>query len=47
MPGNNEHYNFKAAFADKTVPGNGEVVLDPIYLLESNYNEDSSSEGRN
>ena len=53
MPGNNEHYNFKAAFADKTVPaksatGNdGEVVLDPIYLLESNYNDDSSTEGRN
>lgn len=53
MTGNNEHYNFKAAFADKTVPaksatGNdGEVVLDPIYLLESNYNDDSSTEGRN
>ena len=47
MPGNNEHYNFKATFADKTVPGNGEVVLDPIYLLESNYNDDSSTEGRN
>lgn len=52
MTGNNEHYNFKATFADKTVPaksatGNGEVVLDPIYLLESNYNDDSSTEGRN
>lgn len=47
MPGNNEHYNFKAAFADKTVPGNGEVVLDPIYLLESNYNDDPSTTGRN
>ncbi len=53
MPGNNEHYNFKATFADKTVPAksatgsNGEVVLDPIYLLESNYNDDSSTEGRN
>lgn len=52
MIGNNEHYNFKATFADKTVPaksatGNGEVVLDPIYLLESNYNDDSSTEGRN
>lgn len=47
MPGNNEHYNFKAAFADKTVPGNGEVVLDPIYLLESNYNDDPSTVGRN
>lgn len=53
MTGNNEHYNFKATFADKAVPaksatGNdGEVVLDPIYLLESNYNDDSSTEGRN
>ncbi|MBQ7790741.1 MAG: hypothetical protein IJ377_00425 [Rikenellaceae bacterium] len=52
MIGNNEHYNFKATFADKTVPaksatGNGEVELDPIYLLESNYNDDSSTEGRN
>ncbi len=52
MPGNNEHYNFKAAFTDKTVPaksatGNGEVVLDPIYLLESNYNDDPSTTGRN
>ena len=52
MPGNNEHYNFKATFADKTVPaksatGNGEVVLDPIYLLESNYNDDPSTTGRN
>lgn len=52
MTGNNEHYNFKAAFTDKTVPAksatdNGEVVLDPIYLLESNYNDDSSTEGRN
>ncbi len=52
MIGNNEHYNFKATFADKTVPaksatGNGKVELDPIYLLESNYNDDSSTEGRN
>lgn len=53
MIGNNEHYNFKATFADKTVPaksatGNdGEVVLDPIYLLESNYNDDPSTTGRN
>lgn len=47
MMGNNEHYNFKATFADKTVPGNGEVVLDPIYLLESNYNDDPSTTGRN
>ena len=47
MIGNNEHYNFKATFADKTVPANGEVVLDPIYLLESNYNDDPSTEGRN
>ena len=52
MTGNNEHYNFKATFADKTVPaksatGNGEVVLDPIYLLESNYNDDPSTVGRN
>lgn len=53
MTGNNEHYNFKATFTDKTVPAksatgsNGEVVLDPIYLLESNYNDDSSTEGRN
>ncbi len=47
MIGNNEHYNFKATFADKTVPANGKVELDPIYLLESNYNDDSSTEGRN
>lgn len=47
MIGNNEHYNFKAAFTDKTVPANGEVVLDPIYLLESNYNDDPSTTGRN
>lgn len=52
MIGNNEHYNFKATFTDKTVPaksatGNGEVVLDPIYLLESNYNDDPSTTGRN
>lgn len=52
MPGNNEHYNFMAAFTDKTVPaksatGNGKVELDPIYLLESNYNDDPSTTGRN
>lgn len=52
MIGNNEHYNFKATFADKTVPaksatGNGKVELDPIYLLESNYNDDPSTTGRN
>lgn len=47
MMGNNEHYNFKAAFTDKTVPANGKVELDPIYLLESNYNDDPSTTGRN
>lgn len=52
MIGNNEHYNFKATFADKTVPAksatsNGKVELDPIYLLESNYNDDPSTVGRN
>lgn len=51
MIGNNEHYNFKANY-DLTVPaksatGNGEVILDPIYLLESNYDDDPSTEGRN
>lgn len=51
MVGNNEHYNFKANY-DLTVPaksatGDGEVVLDPIYLLESNYDDDPTTEGRN
>lgn len=51
MIGNNEHYNFKANY-DLTVPaksatGDGEMVLDPIYLLESNYDDDPSTEGRN
>lgn len=51
MVGNNEHYNFKANY-DLTVPaktltGNGELLLDPIYLLESNYDDDPNTEGRN
>lgn len=52
MVGNNEHYNFKANFDALTIPaksatGNGEVLLDPIYLLESNYDDTPDEAGRN
>ncbi len=49
MVGNNEHYNFKLALADKypQLNANSTLTLDPIYLLESNYDDQPGVEGRN
>lgn len=47
MVGNNEHYDFRADLGRQIVSAYGTTTLAPIYLLESNYDDQPDVAGRN